>query len=300
MAPHAEAERTATSAATSAASVGNAAAALMAPGCSCPRAAEGWHRGECPLAREALQAASIAAAAAAPAAPAAAAGGARSGDGRAAGADADAGASVRARAAARPSVVAPPPAAVGDAGNVESSAQTSRRVRQRRGSTMVSVEAPSQNSHWLRCGICSEEHAFVAASSGGLLRHISTQHRGVALDRRQVRQLQYLGKVACADCGAFRDHKSAMCGQCGHCTRQRAIRVGDRVSGQPPTSASASSAQQAAAPAEQSGPPPEASTAEQGLPVGSLADVQAEAVDAWDPPQGRAAAGAQRVAAFSP
>ena len=156
-----------------------------------------------------------------------------------------------------------------------------RRVRQKRGSTMVSVEAPSQDSHWLRCGICEEAHAFVAANSKGLLRHISAKHKGATLDRKQVRQLQYLGKVACAECGTFRDHKSAMCTgpQCQRCTRQRAIRPGDTVPGQPSASA-ASSAPEAGRPAPSSAASSSSLAGPAVTESETLTEVHAQAVDA--------------------
>ena len=132
-------------------------------------------------------------------------------------------------------LMSPDQNATADASTPLSADQThvpaARRSKTGRRSHMARVEPPTQDSSWLRCGLCPDDQAFCAANSGGLLRHISSSHRGCQLHKQQVRQLQYLGKVACVECGALRDHKSAYCGPCARTTRQRAIRRGDRTPG---------------------------------------------------------------------
>ena len=111
----------------------------------------------------------------------------------------------------------------------EAASHRQRRTRRRVASDLRAPAPPATEHNILTCLWCSSGSAFTARSSGGLLTHITCQHRGEAFDEQHVAQLRFLNKGMCVMCGCLRSRNGRTCPFCQLCTPLRDPKAGDRI-----------------------------------------------------------------------
>ena len=70
---------------------------------------------------------------------------------------------------------------------------------------------------------------FPARTEAGLMNHVSTGHKGVALTGLQAHFFRVRGRGVCEGCGHFRRHSDLQCARCRVTTPARETREGDVV-----------------------------------------------------------------------